>query len=853
MKTSRLIIASVSMTAIMLASSVPSFGVTKKGAVEPASTSGKSSANAAPTATPIKHLVVIFNENVSFDHYFATYPTATNPPNEPAFTAKAGTPTVDNLVSANLLTNNPNFTNPANGADATNPFRLDRTQAATADQNHAYTAEQQAYDGGANDLFPKYTGKGTPGGSGAFGTKGLVMGYFDGNTVAAMWNYAQHFAMSDNAFADTYGPSTPGALNLISGQTNGMSIVASNANYYYVNDGVGGYTMINDVDPAHDTCSSASNQALMTGKNIGDLLNTGGVTWGSFMGGFDLSLTNSNSTTGCARSTYSATVGSTVTDYIAHHAWFQYYTSTANPTHARPSSLAAIGYSLEQDGSTPEPANHNYDLQDFYSAVSAGNFPSVSFIKMPAYQDGHAGYSDPLDEQAGTVKLINFLQQQPDWSSTAVIITWDDSDGWYDHAFATVTSSSFDATADQLSGAGSCGSGTPANGVNNSPVNGRCGPGTRLPFLVVSPWAKPNYVGHGRISLASVTRFIEDNWLSGQRLGGGSFDASTGSISDLFNFASAGDNAPLYLDPTTGVSLVTSPHDFNADHRSDILWHNSNGSAAMWLMHGTSPATQTVIATVDTSWQIAGTSSLVQATGDFDADGKADMLWRKNDGTLAMWLMNGATPKAQVGIGAVDTAWQIAGTGDFDGDGKADILWRKSDGTLAMWLMNGTTPTTQVSLGAVGTAWQIVGIGDFDGDGKADILWRKSDGTLAMWLMNGPTPASQVALGTVDTAWQVVGVADFDGDSKADVLWRKTDGGLAIWEMNGTTPKAQVALGTVDTTWQVASTGDYDGDGKADILWRKSDGNVALWQMNGTTPTTQTVIGTIDTAWAVVE
>ncbi len=467
--------------------------------------------------------MIIFNENVSFDHYFATYPTATNPAGEPAFTAKPGTPKVNNLVNANLLTNNPNFTNKENGTDAAEPFRLDRTQAFTADQNHAYTAEQQAYDGGKADLFPKYTGKGTPGGAGAFGTKGQVMGYYDGNTVAAMWNYAQHFAMSDNAYTDTYGPSTPGMLNVSSGQTNGMKIVATTkqpstvANVsYYVNDGQGGLTMINDVDPAYDVCSNPKDQVLMAGKTIGDLLNSAGVTWGSFMGGFRLDTTNANGTTGCKRSTHSTVVGADVVDYIPHHAWFQYYASTANPKHDRPSSLAAIGYSFEQGGTTRDPANHNYDLQDFYDAVKAGNFPAVSYIKMPAYEDGHAGYSDPLDEQAGTVALINFLQQQPDWKNTAVFITWDDSDGWYDHAFAKVTSPSFDAEADQLNGAGKCGSGTPRAGVKGEPVNGRCGPGTRLPFFVISPWAKSNYVDHRRISLASVVRFIEDNWLKGR-------------------------------------------------------------------------------------------------------------------------------------------------------------------------------------------------------------------------------------------------------------------------------------------------------------------------------------------------
>ena len=107
--------------------------------------SSQSIQNRLATATPIKHVVVIYNENVSFDHYFATYPNAANPAGEPAFTPAAGTPAVNGL-SGTLLTANPNFTNTANGTGAANPFRLDRTQAATSDQNHAYTAEQRAYD-----------------------------------------------------------------------------------------------------------------------------------------------------------------------------------------------------------------------------------------------------------------------------------------------------------------------------------------------------------------------------------------------------------------------------------------------------------------------------------------------------------------------------------------------------------------------------------------------------------------------------------------------------------------------------------------------------------------------------------
>jgi phospholipase C len=524
-------------------------------------------ARALATATPIKHVVVLYQENVSFDHYYATYPTATNPAGEPAFTAKAGTPAVNNLVSANLLSNNPNFTNTTNGADAAEPYRLDRTQAATADQNHAYTAEQQAYDGGKADLFPKYTGAATTGGVGAFGTKGQVMGYYDGNTVTALWNYAQNFALSDDAYTDTYGPSTPGALEAVSGQTNGVQLVATTdqpftlSKYsYYISDGQGGYGLINDVDPAYDICSSPTNQVSMSGKNIGDLLNGKNISWGGFMGGFNLGATNPNGTTGCKRSTFSPVVNSTVGDYIQHHNWFQYYKSTANPTHARPSSTLAIGHTLETDNKTADPANHEYGLQDFFAAVKAGNMPAVAYLKAPAFEDGHAGYSDPLDEQAFVSQVVNFLEQQPQWSSTAVIVTWDDSDGWYDHAFANTTNPSFDSQADQLNGAGVCGKGTPLSGVNGKPVNGRCGPGTRIPFLVISPWAKTNYVSNTPISQASIVRFIEDNWLGGQRLGGGSFDATAGSINNLFDFTKSVGSAPkVFIDPAQGTVLSAPP------------------------------------------------------------------------------------------------------------------------------------------------------------------------------------------------------------------------------------------------------------------------------------------------------
>src|SRR5882724_6499068 len=166
------------------------------------------------TTTPIKHVVVIFQENVSFDHYFATYPVAANSSGEPRFNPSPDTPTVNGLTQQ-LIDNNPNIVK---------PFRFDRSHAATCDQDHDYTAEQQAYHSGLADLFVQTVGTGPSTSGNLTCNPGDVMGYFDGNTVTALWNYAQHFSMNDNSFNTVFGPSTPGALNLVSGQTHGLDL-----------------------------------------------------------------------------------------------------------------------------------------------------------------------------------------------------------------------------------------------------------------------------------------------------------------------------------------------------------------------------------------------------------------------------------------------------------------------------------------------------------------------------------------------------------------------------------------------------------------------------------------------------
>jgi len=231
------------------------------------------SQDGSSSKTPIKHVVVIFQENVSFDHYFGTYPHAkvNNDGTKYFGGAKDDTPRVNSLESSGLLTNNPN---------GVNPLRIDRSVPNTCDQDHAYEDEQFAFHGGLMDRFAGTLPNGRPF---SCNDKNLgpnsTLGYYDGNTVTALWNYAQHFAMSDNSFSTTFGPSTPGLLNLVAGNTfegtitNGLGAGGNIAGV--ATSGA----VIGDPDPAGDVCSNPKRtQITMSGQNEGDLLNNAGVT-----------------------------------------------------------------------------------------------------------------------------------------------------------------------------------------------------------------------------------------------------------------------------------------------------------------------------------------------------------------------------------------------------------------------------------------------------------------------------------------------------------------------------------------------------------------------------------------------
>jgi hypothetical protein len=313
------------------------------------------------------------------------------------------------------------------------------------------------------------------------------------------------------------------------------------------------------------------------------------------------------------------------------------------------------------------------------------------------------------------------------------------------------------------------------------------------------------------------------------------------------------------------VRLQRPTDDFNGDGYGDILWRNTDGTISDWLGTATGGfiSNYSVAASaVSTSWQIV-------ETGDFDGDGRSDILWRNGStGELSNWLgtPNGAfAPNDANAFATVSTVWRIVRVGDFNGDGRSDILWRHTDGTIVDWLgtpNGGWIDNAANSIQLVTTTWHIANVGDFNGDGRTDILWRSDGGQVSDWLGTASgafTSNDANALTTAPSGWDIVGTGDFNGDGRSDILWRNSSTGAVInWLGTATgsfTDNSSNAPSISSTGWTIVDVADYNGDGRADILWRNlSSGGLSNWlgtTVGGFTDNGTNSFATVSTDWVV--
>jgi hypothetical protein len=341
------------------------------------------------------------------------------------------------------------------------------------------------------------------------------------------------------------------------------------------------------------------------------------------------------------------------------------------------------------------------------------------------------------------------------------------------------------------------------------------------------------------------------------------------------NAQSLSNTIPIVASWAASLQNAVVRNDVNGDGKSDLLLRTTNlasNNVAYWLMNGT-VATSKVSKTLAASFRIA-------ATGDFNGDGRVDIVWTSANRDVRIWFGTGSgfgatptTPDTFPTIsGTYAAGWDIAGAGDIDGDGKSDLLFRTNTvGTnnLTYWIMNGSA-RVRIATTSMAASYSIAGLGDFNGDGKLDIAWYSANRDVRAWLGNGmawggtvATPGTFPAIvGTYATGWSVAGVGDVDGDGKSDLVLRTNTvatNNVSTWVMNGSV-RTRVGTASMAASYGIAAMGDYNGDGKLDIVWTSSNLDVRTWLGTGTafggtlaTPGSfPAITGTYTTGWAIV-
>jgi hypothetical protein len=320
-----------------------------------------------------------------------------------------------------------------------------------------------------------------------------------------------------------------------------------------------------------------------------------------------------------------------------------------------------------------------------------------------------------------------------------------------------------------------------------------------------------------------------DNLITGNA---GADTLTGGAGNDTFKDTAAGLNGDTITDFSAGDRILISNATlagFSFSLSGSTLTY-SGGSLTL-----SSVPAGTIVASAATGGGVQLSIVQHQAANDFNGDSLSDILLRSDSGVLTDWLANANgsfTANSANAMFGVPLTWHIAGTGDFNGDGRADLLWRNDDGTITDWLgqTNGGF-TGNPFYAKPDSSWHIAGTGDFNGDGRTDLLWRNDDGTTTDWLgqSNGGF-ASNPSYAKPDSSWHIAGTGDFNGDGRADLLWQNTDGTITDWlgQANGGFT-GNPFYAKPDSSWHIAGTGDFNGDGRADLLWQNTNGTITDW------------------------